>query len=488
MLNSLRSRLMLSYVALIGLVLLLVAAALFLLSVAPGTARLRVLPALQQLRTISIGVERQMAALAQGGTNIAAVQRSLVEAAQDHDIRILLVDPARRVFTFDSNGDDGWTGEPLGDVERFPQLLPELNPNLPIGRVRGPDGNNWIVWSQRLALPELGRSLIILALPEATSVSLFRTAFVPPLWRAGIIALAVSLIFALVISRSVAGPLQRIVEAAEAISAGTYDEPLSPKGPDEVQRLARSFNRMAARVSATQEAQRDFLINVSHDLKTPLTSIQGWSQALSDGTAADPERQQTAAQIIRDESDRMSRMVDELIALARLDSGQLAFEPRWVEPGALLADIRRNLLPQAEERRVALTLVQEPAPAIWADPDLLMQALTNIVDNALRYTPESGRVELHVFGKDRETVAITIRDTGPGIPAAEQSRIFERFYQVDKSRTRRESQTRHGAGLGLAIARELIEAHGGAISVASDISEGASFQVFLPVAGPPPDA
>ena len=483
-LNSLRSRLFLSYVAVAGTVLLLVAVALFLLSLAPSTVTMRVLPTVQRLRAIGIGLEREVRTLPGAQSPESARQlllNTLADTAAAHEgVRVLLLD-RRRVVVYDSR-EAGWEGRRLPELQHFPGLFPDSGQDALAGRVPGPDGLPWLVYVQRLPPPTGERIEIVLAAPQTGGLAFFRTTFLPPLWRAALVALLLSLVLALLISRSVVRPLQRMAVATEAVAEGEYDQRLPLQGPDEVRRVAGSFNSMAARVKATQQAQRDFLINVSHDLKTPLTSIQGWSQALADGTAARRGQTEEAAQIIREETERMARMVSELLALARIDSGQLKLRLETVDLQALLEDVRRNLSWQADRQQIELSLRSEPVPPLQGDADRLMQVFTNLVDNALAYTPAGGRVRLALRPLGTDAVEVTVQDSGSGIPPEELERIFERFYQVEKSRARLEEQPR--VGLGLAISRELVRAHGGEIYARSEMGQGTLFGVRLPLQSP----
>lgn len=481
MFKTLRSRLLFSYMVIIGTVLVLLALGLLILSLAPGTARLRLLPTLQRLRTLSISTEREIGTRledVQGEDQRETLQQVLEETAAAHEVRILLVSTVRREIVYDTEAGGTWIGSPLRDVQRLPRLLPDLNPALPSGRWRGPDGSSWIVYGQRIAAPG-GRLLLVYAVPETGGFLFFRENFVPLLWRAGVAALVLSLALAFIISRSVARPLQEVAAAADAMARGDYEQEAPLRGPHDVQRVARSFNSMAERVKRTEQSQRDFLANVAHDLKTPLTAIQGWSQALDDGTAGNPQEQRKAAEIIRAEARRMSRMVQALLMLARIDSGELELQEEWVDMGQLLADVKRNLALRAEEKEIQITLEQELVPPLWGDGDRLMQVFANLVDNALAHTPAGGRVHIKVQADGREAVEVTVQDTGPGIPEEELSRVFERFYQVEKSRAQADEEP--GYGLGLAIAHELVEAHRGTISVQSASAEGTRFSVRLPL-------
>jgi signal transduction histidine kinase len=233
---------------------------------------------------------------------------------------------------------------------------------------------------------------------------------------------------------------------------------------------------MTGQLQSTQQAQRDFLANVSHELRTPLTSIQGFAQALLDGAAATPEAIQRSAGIIFGEADRMRRLVDGLLDLARLDSGLRALTLAPVDLRGLLTGAAEKFSLRANAGSVTLAADLPPTlPAITGDADRLAQVVANLLDNALKHTPAGGRVTLSASASPT-SVEISVSDTGPGIPAEDLGRIFERFYQVDKSRAHSA-----GLGLGLAISREIVEAHGGRLRAESVTGLGSRFTVELPL-------
>jgi two-component system sensor histidine kinase ResE len=255
---------------------------------------------------------------------------------------------------------------------------------------------------------------------------------------------------------------------------------LMPHGPREVQELTRAFNEMNHRVQLSQKSQRDFVANVSHELKTPLTSVQGFAQALLDGTAATAEARQQAAGVIYDEAGRMHRMVLDLLDLARLDAGTADLKRSPVDLAALLNNVGQKFTPQARAARVFITVETPTLPLVTGDADRLAQVFTNLVDNALKYTPAGGQIRLRATPAGPE-VWVEVRDTGTGIAPEALPHIFDRFYQAD---TARAGGKKHGAGLGLTIAKEIIQAHGGTISVRSAPGYGSEFTVRLPVVLP----
>jgi len=211
-------------------------------------------------------------------------------------------------------------------------------------------------------------------------------------------------------------------------------------------------------------------------LKTPLTSIQGFAQAILDDTANTPESRKQAAQIIYDESGRMHRMALDLLDLARLEGGIADLKMSQVDVKALLQNIIDRFSPQAQLAQVELNLnVPDELPMLIGDGDRLAQVFTNLVDNALKFTPAKGRISLSAKNAEAE-VELSVTDTGSGVPKEALPRLFDRFYQVDLSRA---GGAHHGTGLGLAIAKEIIQAHGGRIGVRSE-GQGATFVIHLP--------
>jgi signal transduction histidine kinase len=301
----------------------------------------------------------------------------------------------------------------------------------------------------------------------------------PRLVWAGAMALGMSIIVAALIAYSIAKPLERISRAAEEVASGDYDQELVITSPAEVASLAASFNSMAHQVHATLQSQQDLVANVSHELKTPLTSIQGFSQALLDGTAEDEAARHRAAAIIHEESGRMRHLVDDLLVLARLEGGQVAFRKEPVHLEEVLRGTVDRFSPTSEAAELRLELeLGSDLPVVLGDADRLGQVFDNLADNALKHTcgTADGRVVLRVE-RAEQSVFCSVTDNGPGIPPDQLARVFERFYQVDRSRVRRGP----GVGLGLAIAQEIVEKHNGRIWVESVEGLGTRFNVELPI-------
>ncbi|MBI4786210.1 MAG: HAMP domain-containing protein [Chloroflexi bacterium] len=317
----------------------------------------------------------------------------------------------------------------------------------------------------------------------------------PSLLVAGGITLFLSLIAALLLARSIAKPLTRLAQATEAVARGQYDHRVSGTGGDEIGRLAASFNAMAERVQRSRQMEKDFVANVSHELKTPLTSIQGFSQAILDGAVQDFSHVRRAAQTIFEETARMARLVGDLLVLARFESGEMPLAMETLDLNQLLPHWIECLQPRAKSQGETLITVMDPLLPIAGDAGRLEQVVINLVENAIKYNRPGGTVTVtakapavesatkssvlarrraaQVLGTRWVTIAVT--DTGAGIPKEDLPRVFERFYRGDKARVA------GGTGLGLSIAHEIVAAHGGKIIVESEIGRGSTFTVQLPV-------
>jgi two-component system sensor histidine kinase BaeS len=269
------------------------------------------------------------------------------------------------------------------------------------------------------------------------------------------------------------------------MAGGDYAARVDVRATEELSRLATSFNEMAAalqcdvaKLREQERMRRELVANVSHELATPLTAIQGFTEALIDGVVPDAEARLDTTQLIAREAARLRRLVDQLREVTTYEAGAQTLHLSEVALPSLLDETLSVLAPEVERKRISLaTDVPPEIPLVWADTDRLTEVLLNLLDNALRFTPEGGRIEV-AAREQVGRVAISIADNGPGIPTEDRQRIFERFYRADSSR----SSTTGGTGLGLAIVRELVEAHGGAIVADERPGGGARFTFTLPMA------
>ncbi|MGH9804247.1 MAG: ATP-binding protein [Candidatus Acidiferrales bacterium] len=228
-----------------------------------------------------------------------------------------------------------------------------------------------------------------------------------------------------------------------------------------------------------ERVRRDFVANVSHEFKTPLTAIQGFAETLLGGALEDQQNSRRFLGIIRDHAIRLGRLTDELLSLAQLEAGKLTLELRPLAVGSLLESCVETIRLQATQKQIAIVLEKPPETlVVQADSVRLREVLQNLLDNAVRYSSPGGRIAVRAAASDAGQVAITVSDSGIGIPQAEQGRIFERFYRVESSRAAESG----GTGLGLSIAKHLVEAQGGRIAVESEVGRGSTFSVYLPAA------
>ena len=299
---------------------------------------------------------------------------------------------------------------------------------------------------------------------------------------AGIAVLLVALAGGFVVSRSIYRPVQRVAAAARGMARGLTSQRVQIGGSQEARELAESFNQMAEEVERQQTALRDFLANVSHDLQTPLTSINGFSRALLDRVMADDAGKDNAYRIIEDESRRLLRLVEGLLDLSRIESGAVQVELARVEVRPLVAHVAELFALRAADLDVRLEVLSEEVPEVLGDWDRLEQVLGNLVDNALRHTAQGGQVLLSMRRESDSSVGIGVADTGVGIPEESLPHLFDRYYRTDRP------GAQGGTGLGLAIARELVRAQGGEIQVSSRPGAGTTFRVILRAAEPEPDA
>ena len=295
-------------------------------------------------------------------------------------------------------------------------------------------------------------------------------------WRlliAGVLALVIATLVGFLVSRSIYRPVQRVAAAARSVARGQLQQRVAVEGSQEAQELAQSFNQMTEEVERQQTALRDFLANVSHDLQTPLTSINGFSRALMDNVVDEQEGRQNAYRIIEDESRRLLRLVGGLVDLSRIEAGQVQVEHKPVDAAMLLSHVGDLFALRAQELDVRLSVREPDVGEVLGDWDRLDQVLGNLLDNALRHTPPGGDVELSARVESETSVSIAVADTGVGIAEEAIPHLFDRYYKSDRP------GAQGGTGLGLAIARELVRAQGGEIQVSSEQGEGTTFRVIL---------
>jgi two-component system, OmpR family, sensor kinase len=419
-------------------------------------------------------IDVQIVALVRGNVTAAQLLTSLQEQADKNGAYILLVDGAgdivRQLVPLQP--------ETLSPISVAPGILPQGITSSMKGMFTTTNGKTFLFAAYpltRQSLPLTSVDTLVLATPRPGILSVIGT-FIWPLLLAAVIALIVSLVIAIFLARSIYRPLAKVTKAAQQISTGDYSQRITPEGPKEIKELGESFNRMTEDVEQAQLKLRHFVADVSHELRSPLTSIQGFAQALIDGTAADDATKLKAAQIINEESRRLKHQVDELLELSRMQSNQIKFHKEPVDIGEILEHCTEMLAIQARQKQVTLILTAEPKLIVIGDADGLEQVFLNLMDNAVKNSPNGGKIRVFSAREEGNLARITVSDEGPGIHPDYLPHVFERFYQVTGART--------GVGLGLTIAREIVVAHHGNIEASSPPGQGAIFTVTLPLINP----
>jgi signal transduction histidine kinase len=445
MFRSLHSRLWLSNILLVGSVLCIVTFGVMVYLVRNPVALRQASMHLEVAANVLLRTENRIEA-----GDPSQYQKNLEIADHNLNARFILVDPQGNIVA-DSRLDEA--SIPANTINRIVnQTSLRIYPQF-----RDQNRKTWIYSSRILAN---GMTLVACnPKPGLTVAQFIRDDFFRLFIRTGLITLLLSIFLAWLTAQWISRPLESITHATQQASLGHFNQ-IPLEGPEEVQILAKSFNDMTNRVQASEKSQRDFIANVSHDLKTPLTSIQGFAQAILDGTADTPEAIHHASEVIHSEVTRMYHMVLGLLELARLDSGVAKMKKEKINLTYLLENLVTQFTLQAQQSGKVLLSEIAVLPEISGDSERLVQAVSNLLDNALKFSLSGGKVTLKAFS-EKEQIEIHITDEGPGISQEDLPNIFDRFYRADKSR----SNPVRGSGLGLSISREIVQAHGGSISV-----------------------
>jgi signal transduction histidine kinase len=296
----------------------------------------------------------------------------------------------------------------------------------------------------------------------------------------------ISITFGYFLSIAITSALEKVTQGAERLSQGDFSVRVDVHGQDEVSRLAAAFNEMSTRLESAAQAERaldnarrNLIAWASHDLRTPLTSLNAMIAALADGVVDDPETVTRYLQQSQVEVNRLNALIDDLFELAQLDAGGIHLEFEWFSLSDLVSDTLESFAAQANSHKVNIKgSVSPKIDPVWAAPDKLSRILDNLISNALRHTPEGGNVQLQA-GIQGEMILVTVEDNGSGIAPEDTPYVFDRFYRGDRSRMREDTQV-GGSGLGLAIAKGLVEAHGGQIGMDTMLDIGSRFWFTIP--------
>ena len=296
-------------------------------------------------------------------------------------------------------------------------------------------------------------------------------------WVITTLLIIIIVIFLVILmSQIIFGPLKNILNTIKKISAGQLHQRIELKGKNEFTELGDAVNNMTKRLEEVDKSRQEFVSNVSHELKTPLSSIKVLSESLILQENVPEEVYKEFLQDISSEIDRMTNIVNDLLALVKNDPNQSKLKITEIDINKMLRDIIKRLSPLAKEKGIELDFDAAKDVKIKGDEVKLSLAISNLIDNGIKYTPEGGSVSVKV-DSDSKSCFISVKDTGVGISKEEQSRVFERFYRVDKTRDRETG----GTGLGLAITHSVIMLHNGSIKIESEENEGATFNVKLPI-------
>jgi two-component system sensor histidine kinase BaeS len=297
----------------------------------------------------------------------------------------------------------------------------------------------------------------------------------------GLGAALVALLLGIFLSRTISRPIRELTRATHAVSEGDLNQQVPVRSKDELGELARAFNRMSAELSRSVNARKQMTADIAHELRTPLSLILGHAEAVHDGVLPpSPEN----FEIIREEAARLEHLVDDLRILSLADAGELTLAPQTIPPAQLLQEVATLYRFQTQTKDLTLDLeiaspLADPSTSLRTslevDPGRMTQVLTNILDNAVRHTPTGGHITLAARGTS-DGIELSVQDSGPGLPADDLPRIFDRFYRADESRQRGDG----GSGLGLAIAKSIVLAHGGQMRAESEPGNGLVVIITLP--------
>ena len=341
-----------------------------------------------------------------------------------------------------------------------------------------------------VALPIRGASgsYIIYIIDNKETVTSLNAEIFSIIIEAMAIGLLIAILLGLLLAKTMVTPIQSLTKAAEKVASGDFSESVENDARDEIGVLSRTFNDMAGQLERNiedlqnaEQMRKEFVANVSHELRTPVTSIRSYAETLCDaGSTMDAATEQRFLEVIVRESDRMTKIVQDLLTLSRFDAGSIAFDFQKFSFEKSVQDVYNAQLLEAQKHGHNFGLqFESELPEIVGDRARIEQVLINMLSNAIKYTPDGGRIRM-TAGTKGDKVWCTVRDNGIGIPKQDIDRVFERFYRVDKARSRESG----GTGLGLSIAYEIVQRHDGEMTLHSQKGKGTAITVTLPIGGP----
>jgi len=294
------------------------------------------------------------------------------------------------------------------------------------------------------------------------------------LWLAGFLGVVLAIVLSLIFTRQIVSPLSKITSAAQQVKQGDLSQRVGISGSSELADLGESFNKMVEKLSYDQELRHNMVADIAHELRTPLSIVQGNVEAMLDGVLPVDTENLTS---LHQETMLLSRLVEDLRTLSLAETGQLRYHPEDIDLKDLAQSVVDGFKTQFATKNIKVNLeASKDLPSVWADQDRTAQIVRNLLSNAFYYTPEGSSINVRLTSTS-EGVTVSITDTGTGIPSEDIAHIFDRFYRVDRSRTRKTG----GSGLGLAIVKQLVEAQGGQVWVDSAMGKGSTFSFSLPL-------
>lgn len=382
---------------------------------------------------------------------------------------------------------DGTTAQVLAGSSTYDSNLNTITPNV-LTAINGEDGyisNTNADYMDVALYVEEGGGYIIWVIDDKSVAEELANKLLEIIIIALTIGLLISALLSIILAKALVTPIADLTRAAERVAGGDFAQKLQIGARDEIGTLSRTFNNMADQLEGTldnlkksEAMRREFVANVSHELRTPITSIRSYAETLSDNVSLIPEEtEREFLHVIVTESDRMTKIVQDLLTLSRFDAGSIAFKFEDFSFDNSIRDVYNAMLLEAQRQNLGFRLdFKNTTGTIHGDRQRIEQVLMNFVSNAIKYTPAGGDVQI-TAGKKDELVWVTVRDDGIGIPKKDQARVFDRFYRVDKARSRESG----GTGLGLSIASEIVSRHKGEITLQSKPGKGTAITLTLPV-------
>ncbi len=315
----------------------------------------------------------------------------------------------------------------------------------------------------------------MMAGPYAQEALNFLSSLTRTLWLVGLGGVVLALVLGWLFTRQIVAPVEEVSTAARRIAGGDLSKKVTARGADELTDLGHSFNAMADELTKDRELRQNMVADIAHELRTPLSVLRANIEAMQDGVL-EPTADNLAS--LHQETAVLARLIDDLRTLSMAESGQLKYHFEKTDLAALCARLVEGMRAWFTSKDITLTFeAAERVPEVNLDADRIEQVVRNLLNNAHRYTPEGGQVTVRLSAEP-DGVMVSVKDSGPGIEPEDLPRVFDRFYRVDRSRTRRTG----GSGLGLAIVKQLVEAHGGEVRAESAVGEGSTFSFRLPSA------